>query len=89
LVGLTGEGVILGKQGYGYTELARADGQFRAGKAYTLKVICTGARIQVYVDGTLYLDYTDPDPYMQGMVGIRTHNCFAAFDNLLISPISN
>ncbi|MBQ2256051.1 MAG: family 43 glycosylhydrolase [Clostridia bacterium] len=85
-VGLTGEGVILGKQGYGYTELARADGQFRAGKAYTLKVICTGARIQVYVDGTLYLDYTDPDPYMQGMVGIRTHNCFAAFDNLLITP---
>ena len=86
-VGLTGDGVILGKQSYNYRELARADGQFRAGKAYVLKVVCTGARLQVYVDGTLYLDYTDPEPYMQGMVGVRTHNCALTFDSLQVKPL--
>ncbi len=87
-VGLTGDGVILGKQSYGYRELSRADGQFRAGQTYTLKVICTGARIQVYVDGVLYLDYTDPQPYMQGMVGVRTHHCAVAFEDLQVKPLA-
>jgi hypothetical protein len=52
-----------------------------------LKVVCTGARLQVYVDGTLYLDYTDPEPYMQGMVGVRTHNCALSFDSLQVKPL--
>ena len=55
---------------------------------YTLKVVCEGARLRVYVDGTLYLDYTDPEPYMQGMVGIRTHNCPAVFEGLNAEPLS-
>jgi hypothetical protein len=86
-VGLTPDGVVLGKQSYSYRELAKADGEFRAGKTYVLKVICTGARLQVYVDGVLYLDYTDPEPYMQGMVGVRTHNCALTFDALQIKPL--
>ena len=87
-VGLTKDGVILGKQSYSYRELARAEGRFKAGQTYQLKVVCTGARLQVYVDGKLYLDYTDPEPYMQGMVGLRTHNCAAVFDDLHIKPLN-
>ena len=86
-VGLTGDCVVIGKQSYSYRELARANATFRAGKTYVLKVICTGARLQVYVDGVLYLDYTDPEPYMQGMVGVRTHNCALTFDALQIKPL--
>ncbi len=85
-IGFSSEGVIIGKQSYGYREVARADGQFRPNTAYTLKVICEGARIQVYVDGKLYLDYIDPDPFMQGMIGVRTHNCSVAFGGLTIRP---
>lgn len=81
-IGLTSDGVIIGKQSYGYREVARADGQFLQGTAYRLKAVCEGARIRVYVNGTLYLDYTDPEPYMQGMVGVRTHNCAVIFDDL-------
>lgn len=88
-VGLAKDGVIIGKQSYSYRELARADGQFKAGSTYQLKVVCTGARLQVYVDGTLYLDYTDPDPYMQGMIGLRTCRCAVAFDNLRVTPLDN
>ena len=84
-VGLTSNGVILGKQSYSYREVARADGAFPSGKSYRLKVVCVGARISVYVDGTLYLDYTDPEPYMQGMVGLRTHACSVAFDDLVVT----
>ena len=86
-VGLMGDCVVIGKQSYSYRELARADATFRTGKTYVLKVICTGARLQVYVDGVLYLDYTDPEPYMQGMVGVRTHNCALTFDALQIKPL--
>lgn len=84
-VGLTSDGVIIGKQSYGYREVARSDGAFPSGKSYRLKVVCVGARISVYVDGTLYLDYTDPEPYMQGMVGLRTHECSVSFDDLVVT----
>lgn len=88
-VGLTPTGVILGKQSYGYRSLAHADGQFNAYESYRLKVICEGARIRVFVDGKLYLDYTDPLPFLQGMVGVRTHDCSASFDGLTVKPISD
>ncbi len=88
-VGLTAEGVIIGKQSYGYRQLAHAEGQFEPQKTYTLKVICEGARIQVFVDGELYLDYTDPEPYMQGMVGVRTYNCAVVFEDLTVKEISD
>ncbi len=85
-VGLTPDGVIIGKQSYSYREVARGDGSFQANKSYCLKVVCEGARILVYVDGKLYVDYTDPEPYTQGMVGMRTHHCSVAFDDLKIPP---
>jgi hypothetical protein len=87
-IGLTADGVILGKQSYGYREVARADGRFQADKTYRLKAVCEGARIRVYVDDVLYLDFTDPNPYMQGMVGVRTHNCIVKFDDLSVQPIT-
>ena len=83
-VGLTSNGVVIGKQSYSYREVARAEGSFQAGKSYRLKVVCEGARIRVYVDGALYLDYTDPEPYLQGMAGVRTHNCSVIFDDLTV-----
>ncbi len=86
-VGLTADGVVLGKQNYSYTELARTSGSFATGNTYTLKVECQGAVIRVYVDGTLQLEYTDADPFMQGMIGVRTYRCAAAFDDLRIDPI--
>ncbi len=84
-VGLTENSVSIGKQSYSYREIAQADGEFKAGTAYKLKVICEGARIQVYVDGELYVDYIDPEPYMQGMIGVRACGCAAVFDDLTVS----
>ena len=77
-VGLSSDGVIIGKQGYSYCGVAHAAGDFRPNTAYTLRVECEGATLRVFVDGKLYLEYTDPEPFMQGMVGVRTHNGIAA-----------
>lgn len=83
-IGLTPNGVIIGKQSYSYTEVARVDGAFKSGETYQLKAVCEGARIRVYVDGELYLDYTDPKPFMQGMAGIRCCNSPATFDDFVV-----
>lgn len=83
-VGLTTTSVILGKLNYSYEALAKGNGSFEVGKTYHITVICEGAAIRVYVDGTLCIDYTDSDPFLQGMVGLRTYSCGASFDNLTV-----
>ena len=86
-VGLTTSNVILGKQSYGYQGLENEGGSFKTGTTYKLRVECRGANIKVYVDGKLYIDYTDADPFFQGMVGVRTHQCTATFDNLKVEAL--
>jgi hypothetical protein len=86
-VGLTNSNVILGKQSYNYKGLENEKGSFKTGTTYKLRVECRGANIKVYVDGQLYIDYTDADPFFQGMVGVRTHQCTATFDNLKVEAL--
>ena len=86
-VGIVGDGVVLGKQNYSYSELARASGTYTEGNTYELRAECRGANIRVFVDGALVLEYTDPDPYIQGMVGLRTYQSSAKFADLRIYPI--
>ena len=88
-IGITPSTVFIGKQSYSYTEVARADGRFPAKKSYRLKAVCEGGRIRVYVDGELYLDYTDPHPFMQGMAGVRCHNSPTAFDDFAVKADIN
>jgi hypothetical protein len=84
-IGLSGDAVFIGKQSYGYAEVARAEGSFRYGAKYTLEVECEGATLRVFINGVLYLEYTDPTPYLQGMVGLRTFSCSAQFHRLKVS----
>lgn len=87
-VGITSDaGLIIGKHSYSYQQVAGMKLSFSQNTTYRLKVVCEGANIKVYVDGTLYLDYTDSDPFLQGMVGMRTHRCAAVFDNFAVTPI--
>ncbi|MGM9637257.1 MAG: family 43 glycosylhydrolase [Eubacteriales bacterium] len=83
-VGLTTTSVVLGKLNYSYEALAKGSGSYEVGKTYHMTVVCEGATIQVYVDGTLCIEYTDKDPFLQGMVGLRTYSCGASFDNLIV-----
>ena len=86
-VGICDGAVVLGKQNYSYSELARASGTYTEGNTYALRVECRGANLRVYVDGALAIDYTDPQPFMVGMIGLRTHQCAAKFAKLQIEPL--
>lgn len=86
-IGIAKNEVILAKQSYNYTQLKTAKASITGGTTYTLKVVCEGANIKVYVDDTLYIDYTDDQPYMQGMVGVRTYKAATTYDNFKVSAI--
>ena len=86
-VGLSEDAVILGKQSYSFRELSRKDGRFESGKTYRLRVHCRGARLLVYVDGELYIDYTDDAPFLQGMVGVRCCGSSAVFDDVKVEGV--
>ncbi len=88
-IGISENNVLISKLGYSYTQLKVIKGDFPVGGTYQLKVVCEGANIKVFVDGELYLDYTDAeDPYIQGMAGVRTYSADTSFDNFKISPLS-
>lgn len=84
-VGIVQNGILLSKLSYSYTQLERVGGSFSTNKTYHLKVVCEGANIKVYVDGQLYIDYTDANPFIQGMAGVRSYQSDTAFDNFKIT----
>jgi hypothetical protein len=85
-VGLTSNGVLLGKHNYNWTQLDLKTGEsFRTNETYTLKVEVTGANIKAYVNDVLKIDYTDPNPFICGKVGLRVHNVQVSFDNFSVT----
>lgn len=59
------------------------------GKEYTMTVSCEGSTITVYVDGNKVCSYTDPEPYICGMAGLRCSGAGkVTFDDLSIIPIN-
>ncbi len=89
-IGFGSGGVAIGKQDYNWTPVATntVPLTIRQGQTYRIRVDCLGANIKVYVDGTLYIDYTDPEPFLNGRVGMRTHYSAVRFDNLTVTPLS-
>lgn len=86
-VSLTPTSVILGKQNYNWTMLASAAGSYALDTKYTIKIITFGANIKVYVTdmSTPKIDYTDPNPFINGKVGLRSCNVHVHFDNFTVT----
>jgi hypothetical protein len=79
--------VVLGKQNYNWTQLRSAAGSYTLNTKYTIKVEVSGANIKVYVDdmNAPKIDYTDPDPFISGKVGLRAYNAYVLFDNFSVT----
>ncbi|MEA4983092.1 MAG: family 43 glycosylhydrolase [Paludibacter sp.] len=90
-VTLNATSVVLGKQNYNWTSLKSASGNYSLNTKYTIKVVASGANIKVYVDDmdTPKIDYTDPDPFIDGKVGLRSFNAYIQFDNFTVSTTDN
>lgn len=90
-VTMSATGVVLGKQNYNWTQLATAPGSYSLNTQYTMKVEVAGANIKVYIGdmNTPKIDFTDPNPFISGKVGLRGHNCTAEFDNFAVTTRSS
>jgi len=86
-VSLSSTSVLLGKQNYSWTQLSSAVGTYILNTKYTLKVVTSGANIKVYVTDmiTPKIDYTDPNPLINGKVGYRSFNSHVHFDNFTVT----
>ncbi len=79
--------ILLQKLNYGSTVLASA--VIDPGSAHTLAVEAKGPSLKVYLDDleTPILEYTDPDAWMHGAVGLRTNTTRVAFRNLRLHSL--
>ncbi|MGM9680874.1 MAG: family 43 glycosylhydrolase [Eubacteriales bacterium] len=84
-IGLTGSTVVLGKQNYSWEVLTTANFRTQSGGTYHMKVEAVGATLKIWVDGNLLIEYTDPDPFLQGMAGFRGHYSAASVDNFTVT----
>lgn len=84
-IGLDNNNLVLGKQNYGWKSLKTASLAVKTGQTYHVKVEAVGATIKVWVDGDLLIEYTDSQPFLQGMVGFRGHKSSATVDNFTVN----
>lgn len=82
---ITEDGILLIKQNYGMKVLQKAEIKLDMNEVYHMKVITTNANIKIYLNNTLYIDYTDSKPYTQGKVGIKGQYSIVEFDNFKVS----
>ena len=90
-VTLDRSGVVLGKQNYSWTQLTSASGSYVTNRKYTLRAVVAGDNIKIFVDNmdSPVINYTDPDPFINGKVGLRVHNANINFDNFTVSTTGN
>ena len=88
-VSLSANNVMLGKQNYNWTQLATTPGTYALNTKYTIKIVASGANIKVYVTDmtTPKIDYTDPNPFINGKVGFRSFNANVLFDNFTVTTL--
>ena len=86
-VGIYSNSVTLGKQNYSWAVLKVAPGTYSINTSYHIKIVTLGANIKVYVTDmvTPKIDYTDPSPFINGKVGLRSCNVNALFDNFTVT----
>lgn len=58
------------KINYGTKDVAKVACDIKPKTAYDFRIDVVGAEILVYLDGELVIDYTDPEPFIQGAVGL-------------------
>ncbi|MBE6618506.1 MAG: hypothetical protein E7626_01825 [Ruminococcaceae bacterium] len=82
----TNNKVALEKCNFSNTELVSTRITTDGTTSVNVTVVCTGPNIKVYLDELLVIDYTDPDPFLTGAVGVRLSSGVGAFDNIKVIP---
>ena len=56
---------------------------------YHVTITKLGGQITFAVDGTVYLEQTDPEPWKSGLLGLRTYHTDLAWDNLKVVALED
>ena len=90
LLGFAGEGRVglYKKEAGRYRELLSAAYDWQLGEIYSFRVVASGERLQLGIDGETVLDHTDVDaPYLQGQIGLANGpGCRTRFERLQVRP---
>ncbi|WP_239483720.1 family 43 glycosylhydrolase [Paenibacillus rhizolycopersici] len=85
-ISLTDGQLQLLKLNYGSLAVSSGRASMEPGQTYSLRVVMAGSRIQVYWGGAEepVIDYTDPDPYFHGRVGLRSIDSTFSFTQMKV-----
>lgn len=88
-ISLTDGQLQLLKLNYGSIAVSSGRATMEPGQTYSLRVVLAGSRIQVYWDGAdePVIDYTDPDPYFHGRVGLRSIGSTFSFSQMQANAV--
>ncbi|WP_178024344.1 family 43 glycosylhydrolase [uncultured Paenibacillus sp.] len=88
-ISLTDGQLQLLKLNYGSIAVSSGRATMEPGQTYSLRVVLAGSSIQVYWDGAdePVIDYTDPDPYFHGRVGLRSIGSTFSFSQMQVSAV--
>lgn len=86
-VGFNFGAVILGKHNYNWERLAIVSASVVPETWYHIRALIEGDRIRVYLEDMQdpIIDYTDPDPLINGMAGLRSYNTGVRYNNFRIT----
>ncbi|MBN2514254.1 MAG: DUF1080 domain-containing protein, partial [Sedimentisphaerales bacterium] len=77
--------IIFGRHQHDWRPLQRVDCPVKVSSWIPLQVKINQGRIQIYVNGVQYIDYTDKNPLPSGLVGFRTWGRDAKYRNFQIT----
>ncbi|WP_051251505.1 family 43 glycosylhydrolase [Paenibacillus harenae] len=89
-VGLSASQLTLSRMNYDSILLASESLDLEAGRDYPIKVVVQGGRIRVFADDeqTALIDYTDPNPFLYGKVGIQSERSMMSFHQMTVKPLT-
>ena len=69
----------------------QGEGRLNRNQWHTIKVEVRGANIKIWLNGNLYIDFTDPkEPFLAGTVGFKTYKAdTVTFDDVVVTPLSD
>ena len=89
-LGFNEGGLSLGKQFHHWSEfadLAQSGQRYDLNRWYDLRVEVEGSQIRVYTDGELRIDYTDPEPLLNGIIAFESlEDSRVYIDDVYVSP---
>jgi len=69
----------------------KGEGRLQRNQWHTIKVELRGANIKIWLNGHLYIDFTDPkEPFMTGTVGFKTYKAdTVSYDDVVVTPLDD